>query len=150
MTTEYTDKMFDTIHSLTLCLQIEITTTQIFIKTESEYLGITGYPKKALWLNKFGEMFTRIIVNPYYDNVWIPIMEEKDNPDSMDFLFGYAAMEHFFNEFGQANYHLKRNFADSYTLSEINKNIDRSYPGIEHNPKLFPHYELITYLKPKK
>lgn len=150
MTNEYTDKMFDTIHSLTLCLQIEITTTQIFIKTESEYLGITGYPKKALWLNKFGEIFTKIIVNPYYDNVWIPIMEEKDNPDSMDFLFGYAAMEHFFNEFGQANYHLKRNFADSYTLSEINKNIDRSYPGIEHNPKFFPHYELITYLKPKK
>ena len=150
MTTEYEDTMFNTIHSLTLCLQIEITTTQIFVKTESEYLSITGYPKKALWLTQFGEMFTRIIVNPYYDNVWIPIMEEKDNPDSMDFLFGYAAMKHFFNEFGQANYHLKRNFADSYTLSEINKNIDHAYPSIDRNPKLFPHYELITYLKPKK
>ena len=150
MTTEYEDTMFNTIHSLTLCLQIEITTTQIFIKTESEYRSITGYPKQALLLTQFGEMFTRIIVNPYYDNVWIPIMEEKDNPDSMDYLFGYAAMKHFFNEFGQANYHLKRNFADSYTLSEINKNIDHAYPSIDRNPKLFPHYELITYLKPKK
>jgi hypothetical protein len=150
MTTEYKDEMFNTIHNLTLCIELEITTTQIFVKTESEFLSITGYPKKALWLTQFGEMFTRIIVNPFYDNVWIPIIEEKDNPDSMDYLFGYAAMKHFFNEFGQANYHLKRNFADSYTLSEINKNIDHAYPSIDRNPKLFPHYELITYLKPKK
>ena len=100
MTTEYKDEMFNTIHNLTLCIALEITTTQIFVKTESEYLSITGYPKKALWLTQFGEMFTRIIVNPFYDNVWIPIMEEKDNLNSMDFLFGYAAMKHFFNEFG--------------------------------------------------
>ena len=149
MTNQYHDKMFNTIHSLTLCVELEITTTQIFIKNESKDLLVTGYPKQSLWLSKFDKMFTKIIVNPFYDNVWIPIMEEKENIDSMDFLFGYALMKEFFNEFGRANYHLRKNFPDSYTLSKVNNVIDQAYPSINRNPDLFPHYELITYIHSK-
>ena len=150
MTTEYTDKMFDTIHSLTLCIEVEIVTTEHFFKTELEYSEIKGYTTQIDFLTKFGKVFDRIISKPFYKNVFNPIMNEKDNPDSMDFLFGYAQMKDFFNEFNKASFFLRRDFKDSYTLREINNNIDHAYPGIIHNPELFPHYELITYLKPKK
>ena len=147
MPTQSIDEMFITIHSLTLCIEVEITTTEDFFKTEIEYSKINGYQTQIDFLIKFSEVFDRVISKPFYEKVFIPNMEEKVDSDIMDFLFSYSYMKRFFKEFPKANALLRKNFKDAYTLREINNNIYDSYPGIAHNSELFPNQELFEYLR---
>ena len=145
MTTEHIDEMFIAIHSLTLCIEVEITATEHFLKTEIEYSKINGYQTQIDFLTKFSEKFDRLISKPFYEKIFIPNMEEKMDADTMDFLFSYSYVKHFFSEFHKANFLLTKHFKDAYTLSEINYDINNCYPGIGHNPELFPHQELNQY-----
>ena len=146
MTTEPIDEMFIVIHSLTLCIEVEITTTEHFLKTEIEYSKINGYQTQIKFLTRFSEIFDKVISKPFYEKVFIPNMEEKMDADTMDFLFSYSYLKNFFKEFHKANILLTKHFKDAYTLSEVNNDIRNAYPGIGHNPELFPHQELIQYL----
>jgi hypothetical protein len=150
MTTEYIDKMFNPIHSLTLCIEVEIATTELFLKTELEYSTIQGYTTQIELLTGFAKLFDQTISNPFYTKVFNPIMKEMDNPNSMDFLFGYSYLKDFFIQFGKANRVLVKHFKDSYTLKQVNNNINNSYPNIEHNEELFPHQNLAKFFTEQK
>jgi hypothetical protein len=133
-------------HNLSLCIDVEISSTLFFIEKELEYSDLLGYATQAHILSTFLPKYKNLIADPFQEHIYTPIMDQMDNPDLIDYSLGYIKFD-FFKRAYSANRVLRKHFADSYTVRLINNGIDDSFPGIMHNPDLFPHIELIQFLR---
>jgi hypothetical protein len=137
---------FDLIHSLSLCIEVEITTTQYFVQNEIEFRSVLDDQPLVDSLTEFQTQYKESIVDPFYKFFFNPIVNDLDNHDEMDYFFAYAHID-FFEKAHAFNQQLLKLTADKYLLSLIHSDIDDSYPGIKHNPKLYPYIETLLFLK---
>jgi hypothetical protein len=140
-----TPSLFDSIHSFTLCIDVEISTTQYYIQNEAEFRFVLGEESIANSLIELQKKYHDEIATPFYEVLFNPIASDLDNHNDMDYLFAYAQIE-FFQKAQAFNKEFLDLTGDQYLLVLIHSDIHNSYPGIQHNPKFFPHAEAIQFL----
>lgn len=141
------DEILIKLINTTLCIDTEICMTKEFIEFETIYARENGHETQLEILTTFKPMFNQLIDSEFNSKVYDAILHSDSDkmPDAMDYLMAYANLtKKFWSNFAAANKVLRKHFKDTYRLESLNLLIEQSYPGIEHNPELFPHQEFHT------
>lgn len=136
--------------NLTLCIEVEINSMYEFVEFEIISSRENGYSIQLDKFNDFKTFHLTDIRNHFCDSVFDKIHNENNDriPNIIDYMECYNNLyPGFWQNFVDCSNFLRTESNDLYGINNVNQLIEQSYPGIEHNPNLLPHVELIKFFK---